>query len=539
MTAPSRPNILLLMTDQQRFDTIATAGYPHMITPNLDRLVREGCLYRNAYTPNPICIPARYHVLTGRTVRAHGFSTNAGPPLAGSIPTLPGLLSDAGYETRAIGKMHFKPPRRHHGFDRMELSEETPVTREADEYAMYLKSVGLGRVQNIHGVRNLLYEAPQRSLVPEQHHGSKWVADRTIDFLETNRGRQPFFCWTSWIAPHPPFDVPDSVADLYRDKELPAPIRDVTTPNTFTRVMSDDNTLPPADQRDAFMRRRREAYYAQITFVDQQIGRILDALEHTGLLDDTAIIFTSDHGEMLGDHGSHQKAQPYDSCARVPMIVRYPSRVEAGSTFEPFCDLNDILPTALDLAGVEHPHSDDLPGGSLLRDDKDRSTQYLSLGAKGRRWATVRDDRFKYTYYYGLPEQELFDMEQDPGETTNLLQARPDDADIVDTRDRLYRLVVEHETRWGIEGEVVDANGSLRRYSEPDHGPPGHAAQLRAKQFPKFPGMIADPAERAAMNDFAAEVIEAVRDEPLSQHIPGMLTPDSTGDIESNPLDPA
>ena len=504
------------MTDQQRFDTIAAAGYPHMITPNLDRLVREGCLFRNAYTPNPICIPARHHLLTGCTVRRHGFAGNIANPMDPAVPTLPQLLSDAGYETRAIGKMHFVPPRRHHGFDRMELSEETPRTREADEYAMYLKSVGLGHIQNIHGIRNLLYEAPQRSLVPEEHHGTKWVGDRTIAFLESNGGRQPLFCWTSWIAPHPPFDLPDSVADLYRDVPLPEPIRDETEPNEFTRVMTDDHTFPPETQRAAYMRRRQEAYYAQITFVDRQVGRILDTLERTGLLDNTLIIFTSDHGEMLGDHGSHQKAQPYDSASRIPLIMRFPPRIAPGAVREDFADLNDILPTALDVADVAYPEPDELPGGSVFRDTKDRSIQYMSLGGRGRRWATVRDRRYKYTYYYGLPYGELFDMAADPSETTNLLATSPDSPEVVAARDRLHRLVIEHEARWGIEGEAIDENGELRRYGPPDHGPPDHILTIRSQQFPRFPDMIVDPKERAALNTFADEALEAIRDEPLS-----------------------
>ena len=511
-----RPNILLLMTDQQRFDTIAAAGNPHMVTPNLDRLVREGCLFRNAYTPNPICVPARHHLLTGLTVRRHGFAGNTANPMDPAVPTLAQLLSDAGYETRAIGKMHFVPPRRHHGFDRMELSEETPRTREIDEYAMYLKSVGLGHVQNIHGIRNLLYEAPQRSLVPDEHHGTKWVGDRTVEFIASNRGRQPFFCWTSWIAPHPPFDLPESVADLYHDVPLPEPIRDETEPNEFTRVMSDDCTYPPEADRAAYMRRRQEAYYAQITFVDQQVGRILDALERTGLLDNTLIIFTSDHGEMLGDHGSHQKAQPYDSCSRIPLIMRFPPRIAPGTVRDDFADLNDILPTVLDVTGLEYPEPDELPGGSVFRDTKDRSTQYLSLGLRGRRWATVRDDRYKYTYYYALTQHEMFDMQADPGETTNLLATRPDDPDVAAARDRLHRLVVGHEARWAPPDECVDGNGELRRYDPPVHLSPSEYYDVRAQHFPKFPGMIADPAERAAMNSYAEEALAAIKDEPLS-----------------------
>lgn len=516
MSAGSTPNILLLMTDQQRFDTIAAAGYDHMITPNLDRLVREGCLFRRAYTPNPICVPARYHTLTGTTVRHHGYAGNTNIPMDISIPTIPSLLSAAGYETRAIGKMHFQPARNHHGFHKMELSEETPRTREADEYAMYLKSVGLGHVQNIHGLRGLLYEWPQRSLVPEEHHGTKWVADRTIDFLETNRGRQPFFCWSSWIAPHPPFDVPESLKDLYKDRDLPKPIRSETTPNEFTRVMSLDNTIPPEGEEEAFFRRRQEVYFTQITHVDQQVGRVLDALERTGLLDETLIIFTADHGEQMGDHGTYQKGQPYDSASHIPMIMRYPKRLQPGSERHDFVDLNDILPTILDLTGVEHPRPDMLPGCSIFGDDKDRSTQYISLGTEGRRFATVVDERYKYTYYYSLEERELFDLQEDPGETVNLLDTPPDDPDIQAVVDRLHRQVAEHEARWGPPGHV-DEQGELRRFPELQHASTADLYHIRAKQVPFMPKKEMDPDLRAAFTPYAEEAIQATKDEPLSQ----------------------
>jgi arylsulfatase A-like enzyme len=179
-----RPNILLLITDQQRYDTIHAGGFSHMITPNMDRLAREGIYYENAYSPNPICMPARHNLLTGLPARYHGYPDNrwgVGLPLG--IPTLPGILSDDGYETQTIGKNHFYPPRRHNGYERMQLMSEIPAFREQDDYAVYLKRVGLGNIRNIHGVRNLLYMMLQRSLIPEEHHGTTWVADRTIDFF--------------------------------------------------------------------------------------------------------------------------------------------------------------------------------------------------------------------------------------------------------------------------------------------------------------------------------------------------------------------
>jgi len=510
------PNVLLLMTDQQRFDTIAAAGNPHMRTPNLDRLVREGCLFRNAYTPNPVCMPARYHLLTGTTPRYHGVCENRASPIPPSVHTLPRLLSDAGYDTIAIGKMHFKPVRRHHGFNRMLLMEESPRLREWDEYAMYLKSVGYGQVQNLHGIRNLLYEAPQRSLVPDQHHGSTWVADRTIEYLDQTRGRTPFFCWSSWIAPHPPFNVPECVADLYRDESLPEPLCSATELNEISKVMSSANAFPPKGQEAAFMRRRREQYYAQITYVDRQIGRILDALERHELLDNTLIIFTSDHGEMLGDHGCIQKGVPYEGATHIPLIMRYPPRISSGTERSEFFDLNDILPTVLDCAGLSHPAPDELPGGSVFRDDKDRSTQYISLGNRSRRFATLRDHRYKYTYYYSVDHHELFDLENDPGETTNLLLVSADAPEVKAARDRLHAQLTVLEGRWGPVGECLDDSGALRRYPPLMYDTPEAYYASRAGDFPDFPAKIADPEEAAAITPFEIEARAAVQHEPLS-----------------------
>lgn len=526
----SRPNILLLMTDQQRFDTIAAGGHPHMKTPHLDRLLGEGCHFTNAYTPNPICQPARYHTLTGTTARHHGFYLNAGKPLSSGIPTLPGLLSDAGYDTRAIGKMHFVPVRRHHGFDRMELMEERPVYRENDEYVMHLHASGYGHVQNIHGVRNVLYESPQRSLLPDELHGSVWVADRTIAYLEANRGRQPFFCWSSWIAPHPPFNLTQWASSLYQGQPLPKPAPSITPINPFTRIMSDDHTYPPRDpvRREAFMRRRQEAYYAQITHVDQQVGRVYETLEKKGLLDNTLIIFTSDHGEMLGDHGSYQKAQPYDGASRIPFIVRYPAGFTPGTTCTDFVDLNDILPTALHAAGICHPRPELLPGGSLLSEDfnttlplrRDRSTQYFSLGQEGRRWATVRDERYKYTWYYGYNYAELYDLASDPDESINLLCNQPGvvpspTPELQSICSRLHASVVAHEMRWGPEDHVT-SNGQLRSFTPPDHGSDEALFQSQLRQFPAFPANIMNDSQKAAITPFVVEAMQAVAQEPVS-----------------------
>jgi len=271
-TMTERPNILLLFTDQQRFDTIAAGGFDHMSTPNMDRLVRTGCIYTHAYSPNPVCIPARHNLLTGLGARFHGYTQNLKHPLDHRLPVLPRILSDNGYTTRAIGKMHFQPTRRHNGFDTMELMEETPRVREHDEYAMYLKEVGLGHIQNIHGLRSLLYMVPQRSLIPEAHHGSTWVGDRSVDFLKNAQGKGPWFLWSSWIAPHPPFDVPDTFADLYVNRELPEPYVSETATSPLAQQRRQSADIPTGKEK-AYLRRMRELYFSAISLVDKNIGR--------------------------------------------------------------------------------------------------------------------------------------------------------------------------------------------------------------------------------------------------------------------------
>lgn len=510
--AKDRPNVLLLFTDQQRFDTIAAAGHSHMITPNLDRLVNEGCTCTRAYSPNPVCVPARHNLITGLTARYHGYASNFATVGDPSLPTLPRILSDNGYETRAIGKMHFRPARRHNGFDKMELMEELPGFREQDEYAMYLKEVGLGHIRNIHGIRNLLYMVPQRSLIPEEHHGSTWVGDRSVDFIRTNNGRHPFFLWSSWIAPHPPFDVPDTFADLYKGHDLPEPHGSETPVNERIASLQYCADLPAGKEKE-HLRRMREVYYAQISLVDKNVGKILDALEEIGQLDNTLIIFTSDHGEMLGDHGAFQKQCPYDGASRIPFLVRWPDKIAPGTVRQDFVDLNDILPTVLDVCGVDYPGQLSLPGGSLFRGDKDRSVQYIESAHRERRFITVLDERYKYSYFYAGGEDELYDLQDDPQETTNLLVSRADDTEVGKVRDRLRRILWRYEDRWGLENYTTIEGEFLKMVPQDFKNVPHYP--LRNGQFDRFADQITDPEERAAMNDLEQEVIEAVSREEL------------------------
>ena len=351
-----RPNILLLHTDQQRFNTIAALGAGHVKTPNLDRLVQRGLTFPRAYSSSPLCMPARHDLLTGTSARRHGYYDNCAVfkgapeiPIADyGLATLPRMLTWHGYQTIAVGKMHFAPEREHHGFNHMYLMEEIPTCRENDAYLQFLEANGYGDVRCQHGVRPILYPTPQASRVPEEFHGSAWVAHKTNELLRMERD-QPFFIWSSWVGPHPPFYVPQKYLDLYKDAEFP--------PSYLTPDQQEETDVPPdKDVNHQWVQRFKEGYFARITMIDTWLGTILDTLEETGQADNTVIIFTSDHGEMLGDRRWFSKTLPHDGSARIPLILSGPG-IAAGTQAEVPVSTWDTAATILDVAGITPPEA--------------------------------------------------------------------------------------------------------------------------------------------------------------------------------------
>jgi hypothetical protein len=211
---------------------------------------------------------------------------------------------------------------------------------------------------------------------------------------------------------------------------------------------------------------------------------------------------------MLGDHGCFQKMLPYDSCSRIPMLVRYPDRVEAGSVRDDFVDLNDILPSVLELVGARYPGPAELPGSPALFRPRDKAYQYMEYGEGGQRWVSIRDRQYKYSYYYAGGHEELFDMVDDPAESRNLAAAAAQDPDVEATRQRLRAVLAAHEEKWGLK--TYARGGNFLKFEAPPPPP-----RQRNAQFPFFPGKIQLKEEREAMNDFGEEVLEAVRNEPL------------------------
>jgi len=504
-----RPNVVLLFTDQQRYDTIAALGYDYAITPNMDRLVREGCAFTHACTTNPVCIPARHNLLTGLYARHTGMATNTSAVIPREIPRLPQILADNGYHCEVVGKMHFRPARNHHGFHRMQLMEELFKNVGDDDFAMYLRSVGLGHVRNIHGIRNLLYVQPQRSLLPEEHHGTTWVGERAADCIRRNANR-PFFLWAGWIAPHPPFAVPDNLADLYKGAALPepTPLEENPNPRLAHARLSNDYDDP------AKTRRCRELYMAAITHVDKAIGRVLAALEETGQLDNTLVILTSDHGEMLGDNGAWGKSLPNDPSLRVPLILRYPKRLKPGTVRSDFADVTDLMPTILDVCGIDYPGDYDLPGESLLIPEgcgtRDRTVHYAENGSGRGRWVSLRGQRYKYNYWFDGGREELYDLEADPHEVNNLLHGTPD-GEVLAVCERMRNELAAYEARYGLPGGVRE--GRLVPSDEPKREMWPPSAKGLNWQFHTHPFNM-PPEEAARYQSEKDEVLQATAKEP-------------------------
>ncbi len=502
------PNILLLFTDQQRADALGCSGNPFIRTPNLDRLAGEGIRFTQAVTTTPVCIASRYSLLTGLRMREHHWVANASTPgPRPELPTVMTLLGAAGYRTHGIGKFHFQPTGRHHGFHRMELMEEIPRYRADDDYLCYLQAHGYGHLREVHGVRNLLYQQPQTTVIPEEHVGSAWVADRSIAFLREHaalrRGR-PFFLWSSWIAPHPPWNVPESFREAYDAEALPLPVyldrpdEDLSPERRAARASGDG-----AERSPARLRAIKARYYAQVSLVDKGVGRILAELERLGLAENTLVLFASDHGEMLGDHGLWQKSSPYEPAVRVPFLLRWPARVRGGQVSDDLVSLLDVLPTCLDAAGVAYPGPHEVAGASLLSAEgrqsaAQREALVLDLGLGQQRWLCWRERAVKYAVWLGSGKRELYDLQQDPHERHNLVEDRPDQA------AALERRLVEWERGHGFAESL--SGDQFRTY------PPSQPGGGRNRQFP-FWVVNLPPEELRAMEPPGQTVMDAIRHE--------------------------
>ena len=459
-----QPNILLITADQLRWDCLGCAGNPVIQTPHLDALAARGVRFPNAFTPNPICVPARGSIMTGNySFVCTGNKQNDGRILEGQ-PLLTEVLKAVGYRTYAMGKLHFVPyappgqPRLVHGFEHVDLHESGRMLAQYDpkgelegveDYFDYLKDEGWQGYTRAHGIGNNDVR-PCPSPLPAEHHVDHWIADCTIRQIDRHQREfadQPFFMWMSSPKPHSPYDAPRPFDNLYDPRTVPPPFGsadDLCHRNPWmdaTRYAHAIPTLSPEAWQVI-----RSCYYGCVTFLDAMIGRVVAHLREVGQLENTLILFTADHGDLLGDFGSCFKANHLNGSVRVPFIAAGPG-VAPGMVNEALVGLQDILPTFSAIAGgdVGQPvHGLDLstllsdPSASIDRRVYYSSTEVLPLGQS----AMVTDGRWKYVYSEANATEELYDEQNDPGELRNLAASPAQQAALVRLRAQLRQCAV-------------------------------------------------------------------------------------------------
>jgi arylsulfatase len=457
-------NILLIMTDQQRFDSLGCYGCTAIETPNLDRLAAQGALFTQCYVNNPICTPSRASIFTGKPLPGHGvYRLHDDLPL--TERPFPSRLQAAGYATALFGKLHlssrvFEQDRRHRhdGFDVYEESK-----------APYLPPSPLNAylpwLEEHHPAFFAELRAKGRHVghFPEEAHPTRWVGDRTVQFLTHHVREKPFFCYASFFDPHDPYnDHPLSAEQLVNRERLPAPL---PGPADWSRVPEgirrehDHSYLGGFDSYTSKdIETMRVGYLASVAFIDREVGRILDTLDRLRYADDTLVIFTSDHGDMLGDHGLLAKGGFfYEPCVRVPLIVRAPGAVRPGTVHAELVQGHDIASTILHAAGVDEtetrstmPDSRDLIAalGGATGDANGHGAADWATAGEGVRSAVClyrgtgisdtklyfdppvnaamyRHGDYKLNLYFssthsGAPAGQLFDLTQDPEEQHDL-----------------------------------------------------------------------------------------------------------------------
>jgi arylsulfatase A-like enzyme len=334
-----------------------------------------------------------------------------------------GVLTQAGYRTHGIGKCHFTRDKyAMRGFETREIQEEIP-TRASDDYTKFLEANGWGDLAEPHGVRGEMYYIPQVSQLPQKYHPTQWIGDRSVAFIEEQRDEsRPWYLFSSFIHPHPAFAPPAPWHKLYRAPNMPLPKVPQDVESLHTYINKVQNRYKYRDQGidQNLLRNMKAHYYACISFIDYQVGRILDALEQTGQLENTLILFTADHGEHLGDYNCFGKRSMHDTASRVPLLVRQPGRFEGGKRCDEVVNLVDIMPTFLAAAGVSTDQvTDGVDLHDVLTGKSDRTTVHCQHHAAGRATYTAVSKKWKYTYSAPDDQEFLFDRRIDPGETRN------------------------------------------------------------------------------------------------------------------------
>jgi len=448
----ARPNIVWFLSDQHRADVLGAAGHPVVQTPNLDRLASQGTLFESAYCQGPLCVPARVSLLTERYVRDHGAANNRQAPVPG-LPTMVQAIRDAGYDTTAIGKMHLYPHPGDvadgleimHGYGFTEVQEiggKLASGRVVSAYSRHLADLGLHDTYRDFVRRRAAYanpggKLPTGSLRPPwavdptplsaPDYIDSWTGARAAEWIERRTGETPFFLWVGFPGPHDPWDAPAEYVERYRDADIPLDTTrrpDLPASGQFRafaeRFMSVSGSDGLTDER---IREVRRHYFANVTLIDEAIGGVLDALRRRGLDDSTWVIYSTDHGEMLGTHRLLYKMLFYEQAVKVPLIIRPPGG-SAARRFAGMVEHVDLSATLRAVAGAgDVPRS---AGRSLLPalSGEPQVGRPLVI-SENFGFGMWRTQRYKLVAYEpDCQPAQLFDLADDPAEERNLVASR-------------------------------------------------------------------------------------------------------------------
>lgn len=432
----SRPNVLFVMTDQQRFDTIASLGCREALTPNLDRLVARGVACTNAYASCPVCVPARYGLMTGCEPSKTGWFTNWQ-----DVPDVPAncglylaqVMGSLGYRTWGLGKFHTEPRDEPLGFELHEYSEELWPTEEIfrkDDYVKWLmeRAPAFAHLEQVHGERTDMYYVPQCRPQPKELCSETWLALRAEEEIGRDDPR-PYFGVVSFVQPHPPIAPPIPYNRMFDPDAMPGPTRGDPEIDRADDYLAWMNHAIWADDISDFQAKQIWArYHASISFVDECVGRILDAVERRPDADNTLICFFSDHGDHMGDHGAWQKESFFEASCRVPFVVCWPRHLAGGRRSGELVALTDLFGLATKAADAPQCRDGQDLLSVLQGAQPGRRRLFGLFGTPGTRQfkAMVREAEWKYIWLANGGKELLFNVAENPGETVCHVRSQPE-----------------------------------------------------------------------------------------------------------------
>lgn len=463
----TKPHVLMICTDHWPAHMLGAAGHSVVQTPTLDELCRNGMRFTNAYSECPVCIPARRTLMTGTSCRTHGdreFKVLAPMP---DLPTLAQTFRDNNYQAQAVGKLHVFPQRDRIGFDDVMLVEEgRPLLGAIDDYDLWMGDQGFPGQSFAHGMSNNEY-AWRPFHMEERFHVTNWTTRAMCRQIRRRDPKRPGFWYLSYVHPHPPLVPLQAYLDLYRDVPMDAPCRGEWSQNTdslpyYLKVirskwqhMSEEEVL-----------RIRKAFYASCTHIDHQLRLVLGTLREEGLLDDTIIVFTSDHGDMLGNHGLWAKRLYYEQSANVPMIVlgtRGDERINPNTISSRLVGWQDVMPTLLEMAGLAVPES--VEGQSMIG-SATRTHLYGECGVGAKSSRMIRKENWKLIYYPCGHRFQLFDLEGDPSEFNDLSNDPACSSHLLQLQELLFGELYGQDLEWIQDGQLVGCTEPEFTYTE-------------------------------------------------------------------------